>query len=121
MKIKQAVVALTALAQESRLRIFRLLVPAGSVGIAAGAIAEELDIPAATLTFHLKELVHAGLVDSRREGRSIRYFLHVHGMRNLLTFLTEDCCRGDPQLCCSESCIPTNKKRAKKRRASRVK
>lgn len=122
MKIKQAVIALTALAQESRLKVFRLLVPAGQEGVGAGEIAEQLGIPAATLTFHLKELVHAGLIDSRREGRSIRYFLHVQGMRDLLTFLTEDCCRGDPQLCCIESCSPPKtKKRGKKRGATRNK
>ena len=115
MKIKQAVIALTALAQESRLRIFRLLVPAGQAGVAAGDIADQLGIPAATLTFHLKELVHAGLIQSRREGRSIRYFLHVNGMRDLLTFLTEDCCRGDPQLCCIESRPAADKKWPPKR------
>ena len=69
MELKQAVAALTALAQESRLRVFRLLVPAGETGLPAGEIAERLDIPPATLTFHLKELSHAGLVESRREGR----------------------------------------------------
>ena len=65
----------------------------------AGEIAERLDIPSATLTFHLKELSHAGLVESRREGRSIIYSLRVEGMRDLLTFLTKDCCKGQPELC----------------------
>ena len=69
MEVKNAVTALTALAQESRLRIFRLLVRAGEFGVPAGKIAEKLDIPAATLTFHLKELSHAGLIESEREGR----------------------------------------------------
>jgi ArsR family transcriptional regulator, arsenate/arsenite/antimonite-responsive transcriptional repressor len=99
MEIKQAVVALAALAQESRLRVFRLLVPAGEAGIAAGEIAERLDIPPATLTFHLKELSHAGLIESRREGRSIIYSLRVEGMRGLLTFLARDCCKEQPELC----------------------
>jgi DNA-binding transcriptional ArsR family regulator len=99
MEIKQAVIALTALAQESRLRVFRLLAPAGSEGLAAGEIAERLDLPPATLTFHLKELCHAGLVESRREGRSIIYSLRCEGMRDLLTFLVKDCCQGRPQLC----------------------
>jgi ArsR family transcriptional regulator len=99
MEIKQAVVALTALAQEARLRVFRLLVPAGEAGMPAGEIAERLEIPPATLTFHLKELSHAGLVESRREGRSIIYSLKCGAMGALLTFLAEDCCRGDPQLC----------------------
>lgn len=99
MEIKQAVVALTALAQETRLRIFRLLVPAGDVGIPAGEIAERLNIPSATLTFHLKELANAGLVESRREGRSIIYSLKCDGMQKLLTFLAKDCCQGQPELC----------------------
>lgn len=99
MQIKQAVVALMALAQETRLRIFRLLVPAGEVGIPAGEIAEQLEIPPATLTFHLKELVNAGLVESRREGRSIIYSLKCGGMQQLLTFLAQDCCHGHPELC----------------------
>jgi DNA-binding transcriptional ArsR family regulator len=99
MEIKQAVVALTALAQESRLRVFRLLVPAGATGLPAGDIADQLDVPPATLTFHLKELAHAGLIESRREGRSIIYSLRVEGMRDLLTFLARDCCQGQPELC----------------------
>jgi DNA-binding transcriptional ArsR family regulator len=99
MEIKQAVIALTALAQESRLRVFRLLVPAGSEGMSAGEIAERLDLPPATLTFHLKELSHAGLVESRREGRSIIYSLRCDGMRELLNFLAKDCCKGQPELC----------------------
>jgi ArsR family transcriptional regulator len=99
MEITQAVIALTALAQESRLRAFRLLVPAGAAGLPAGEIAERLGIPSATLTFHLKELSHAGLIESRREGRSIIYSLRVEGMRDLLTFLARDCCKGQPELC----------------------
>jgi DNA-binding transcriptional ArsR family regulator len=99
MELKQAVIALTALAQETRLKIFRLLVPAGGDGIPAGEIAERLQIPSATLTFHLKELTHAGLVESRREGRSIIYSLKCDGMQSLLTFLAKDCCQGQPDLC----------------------
>ena len=99
MEIKQAVAALTALAQESRLRIFRLLVPAGQEGLPAGEIAEQLDLRPATLTFHLKELSHAGLVESRREGRSIIYALRCDGMRHLLNFLAHDCCKGQTELC----------------------
>ncbi|MCC6491576.1 MAG: helix-turn-helix transcriptional regulator [Pirellulales bacterium] len=99
MEIRQAVIALTALAQESRLRAFRLLVLAGPAGLPAGEIAQRLDIPAATLTFHLKELSRAGLVESRREGRSIFYSLRCAGMSELLTFLTKDCCQGQPDLC----------------------
>ena len=104
--------ALAALAQESRLRVFRLLVPAGEAGMPAGEIAERLDIPPATLTFHLKELSHAGLIESRREGRSIIYSLRVEGMRGLLTFLARDCCKGQPELCgVAGKCTP--KRRAK--------
>ena len=99
MEIKQAVIALTALAQESRLRVFRLLVPTGQEGMPAGEIAERLNLPPATLTFHLKELSHAGLVESRREGRSIIYSLRCDGMRDLLSFLAKDCCQGQPELC----------------------
>lgn len=115
MEMKQAVAALTALSQESRLEIFRLLVPLGVKGLPAGEIGEQLGIPAATLTFHLKELVHAGLLESRREGRSILYSLKVSGMRDLLQFLTEDCCGGRPELCGTNCCeeIP---KRAKVRK-----
>jgi ArsR family transcriptional regulator, arsenate/arsenite/antimonite-responsive transcriptional repressor len=102
MEIKQAVVALTALAQESRLRVFRLLVPAGEVGMPAGEISDQLGLPPATLTFHLKELSHAGLVESRREGRSIIYSLRCAGMSELLEFLAKDCCQGQPELCCIE-------------------
>ena len=99
MEVKTAVTALTALAQESRLRVFRLLVRAGEEGLAAGEIADGLDIPPATLTFHLKELSHAGLIDSAREGRSIRYSIRGAGVRELLTYLLQDCCNGQPELC----------------------
>ena len=112
MEVKTAVTALTALAQESRLRIFRLLVQAGPEGIAAGDIAEELDIPAATLTFHLKELSHAGLIDSERDGRSIRYALRVEGIRDLLNYLLHDCCKGRPELCGAGQCAPKRKRAA---------
>jgi len=115
MKIKEAVAALSALAQESRLEVFRLLVPLGEEGLAAGEIAEQLTITPATLTFHLKELCHAGLVESRREGRSILYALRPDGIRDLMEFLSEDCCQGQPHLCrptMSDSC---RKKKVKKR------
>jgi ArsR family transcriptional regulator len=119
LEVNTAVIALTALAQESRLRIFRLLVEAGEKGIAAGDIASALEIPAATLTFHLKELTHADLVSSKREGRSIRYALRVDAVRDLLTYLLHDCCGGQPDLCgiaIGNDC----KKQAKKKRATRT-
>jgi len=118
MKIKDAVAALSALAQESRLEVFRLLVPLGEEGLAAGEIAEQLKIAPATLTFHLKELCHARLLKSHREGRSIIYALRPEGMRGLMEFISEDCCQGQPHLCqprATGSCgIKKTKKRPKR-------
>jgi len=94
-----ALEALAALAQETRLRAFRLLVCAGRDGLPAGQIAEALQVPPATLSFHLKELTRAGLIGARREGRSIRYALQVEGMQEFLLFLSDDCCGGHPDLC----------------------
>lgn len=88
-----AVAALGALAQESRLEVFRLLVRQGPGGMPAGRVAEELGIPPATLSFHLAQLGHAGLVRSRREGRRIIYSADYDGMQDLLGFLTEKCCQ----------------------------
>jgi ArsR family transcriptional regulator, arsenate/arsenite/antimonite-responsive transcriptional repressor len=99
METKEAVGALAALAQETRLLIFRLLVQAGPEGVAAGRIGEELDVPPATLSFHLKELNHAGLVSSRQEGRFIYYAADFEQMAALMTFLTRNCCQGMPQEC----------------------
>jgi DNA-binding transcriptional ArsR family regulator len=99
MNEKRVVAALAALAQEHRLRIFRLLVEQGASGMRAGEIAEQLGIGAPNMSFHLKELDRAGLLHSTREGRFIRYAIHVDGMRQLLTYLTEQCCRGRPELC----------------------
>ncbi|KUO68796.1 MAG: hypothetical protein APF80_03540 [Alphaproteobacteria bacterium BRH_c36] len=94
-----AVKALSALAHENRLSIFRLLVKCGPSGMAAGDIARIVGIGATTLSFHSKELVHAGLLRSWRDGRFVRYSVEVEGMRALLGFLTEDCCDGNPALC----------------------
>jgi DNA-binding transcriptional ArsR family regulator len=113
MNDKQAVAALMALAQESRLRVFRYLVKHGGSAPAAGEIADQLEIPPATLTFHLKELARAGLIESQRDGRFIRYTLRVAGMRELLDFLTNDCCQGHPELCDARSCSRTTKNRRK--------
>jgi ArsR family transcriptional regulator, arsenate/arsenite/antimonite-responsive transcriptional repressor len=99
MKSKQAIDALGALAQETRLAIFRLLVRQGPDGLPAGAIAERLEIPAPTMSFHLAYLSRAGLVTSRREGRSIVYAADYRGMNALRTYLTEDCCQGRPEIC----------------------
>ena len=99
MEMTDAVRALDALAQETRLSIFRALVRAssrktGEGGLAAGAIGAELGVSPATLSFHLKELANADLVTSRREGRSIIYTANFDAMRGLLGFLLEDCCQG---------------------------
>ncbi len=99
MEIIDAVQALSALAQDSRLRVFRLLVGQGADGMAAGDIARALDIPASTLSAHLSILVNAGLIRSTRQSRSIVYALDVEAARSLLGFLLEDCCRGRPELC----------------------
>ena len=106
MKAIQAVEALAALAQETRLSIFRLLVREGPGSVPAGVIGERLDIPAPTLSFHLAQLTRAGLVTSRREGRSIRYAVNYRGMNALLTYLTEDCCQGRPEMCGGIVCSP---------------
>jgi DNA-binding transcriptional ArsR family regulator len=89
-----AVSALGALAQESRLDIFRLLVQAGIDGVPAGRIGERLGLPPATLSFHLNQLRHAGLVTFRREGRSLIYAAEYPAMNGLVAYLTENCCGG---------------------------
>ena len=99
MKITDAVIALAALAQASRLEIFRLLVQSGPEGLPAGTISEYLNIPPPTLSFHLAQLMNAKLIESQREGRSIIYALRVEGISRLMAFLTEDCCQGRPELC----------------------
>ncbi|MDZ3832346.1 MAG: metalloregulator ArsR/SmtB family transcription factor [Sphingopyxis sp.] len=103
MKADQAVAALAALAQEHRLALFRLLVQAGEKGLAAGAIAEALAIPNSSLSFHLTQLRAAGLIEQRREHRSIIYRAHYSAMNALLTYLMENCCAGtgcDPEPAC---------------------
>ncbi|MGE0667940.1 MAG: ArsR/SmtB family transcription factor [Sphingomonadales bacterium] len=97
--MESAIQALSALAQDSRLRVFRLLVQQGPDGMAAGDIARELDLPASTLSTHLSVLSNAGLVASTRHSRSIVYAIDVAAMRDLLGFLVEDCCRGRPEVC----------------------
>ena len=93
-----AIAALAALAQESRLAVFRLLVQTGPEGMAATKIAEALGIAPSSLSFHLKELAHADLVTASKAGRSIIYTANYAGMNGLLAFLTENCCAGAP--CC---------------------
>jgi ArsR family transcriptional regulator, arsenate/arsenite/antimonite-responsive transcriptional repressor len=105
------VTALSALAQETRLKNFRLLVEAGPDGLAAGAIAEKLTLPPATLSFHIAQLDRAGLVASRRAGRSILYAVYFPAMQALIGALTESCCAGDPGACGFPA--PRRKRRAK--------
>jgi DNA-binding transcriptional ArsR family regulator len=110
MESKTIVQAFGALAQETRLGIYRLLVSAGPQGMAAGAIAGELDLPPATLSFHLKELSLAGLVRSRQDGRFVIYAANFDTMNDLVSFLTENCCAG---AACAAECSPaaTTKRR----------
>ena len=104
MKIELVVEALAALAQESRLSIFRLLVQAGKEGVAAGVLGERLGIPPATMSFHLKTLTHAKLIKSRTEGRFVIYSANFTEMDKLIAYLTEHCCAGD-----AAQCAPINK------------
>ena len=99
MEMTQAVQSLSALAQGSRLSIFRLLVAAGPAGMAAGSIGEKLDLPPATLSFHLAGLTRAGMAKSRQDGRFVIYSADFEGMGHLLAYLTEDCCGG-------KACVP---------------
>lgn len=102
METNSAVTALAALAQASRLAVFRILVEAGPAGLAAGRIAEHAGIAPSSLSFHLKELSHAGLVDSRQESRFVIYTARYDTMNGLLDYLTENCCGGNP-------CTPASK------------
>lgn len=118
METKSAVTALAALAQETRLAVFRLLIEAGPEGMPAGEVGQKLEVPSATLSFHLKELSHAGLVTSRQEGRFVYYAANFEHMAALMSFLTQNCCRGMPQECLTvvetalgRCCPPTSTKR----------
>jgi ArsR family transcriptional regulator, arsenate/arsenite/antimonite-responsive transcriptional repressor len=99
MEKNAAIAALAALAQENRLDVYRLLVQAGSSGLAVGRIAERLGLPSATLSFHLSQLKHAGLVSFRRDGRSLIYTANFAAMNELLGYLTENCCAADGEGC----------------------
>lgn len=96
MQTKEVLVVLSALAQESRLAVFRLLVQAGPAGLAASRIAEELDIAPSSLSFHLKELTHARLLTSKQDGRFVIYSADIPTMNGVIGFLTENCCGGLP-------------------------
>lgn len=115
-----AISALAALAQPTRLAIFRLLVRHEPVGITAGVIADTIGAPHNTLSSHLAILVRAGLLRSSREGRTIIYRSDVEGMRSVIAFLVNDCCDGHPELCnlvaadAAACCAPGTAKPAKK-------
>ncbi len=113
MEIRLAIEALSALAQETRLAIFRLLVHEGPEGLPAGSVADRLGIASPTLSFHLAQLARAGLVQSRREGRSIIYVADFTAMNGLIGYLTENCCRGDAAACGPATCAPVPAVRAK--------
>src|SRR5215469_12071381 len=98
--------ALGALAQETRLDIFRLLVQKGPEGMPAGEIGERLGLPSPTLSFHLNQLRFAGLIASHREGRSIIYSANFKTMNDLLGYMTENCCGGCPQLSATDASAP---------------
>jgi len=125
MELNAAVITLAALAQETRLAVFRLLVEAGPEGVAAGRIGESLKVPGATLSFHLKELARAGLVTTRQERQFIYYAVDFERMAELMTFLTRNCCQGMPQKCLTvvetalgSCCAPAKSKSKSKRRQS---
>ncbi len=108
MEIDDTVDALAALAHETRLKVYRLLVEAGPEGIAAGAIGEELDLPPATLSFHLAHLSRTGLVKYRQEGRFVIYSADFQNMNELVGYLTENCCGG-------RACAPSPNRRASRK------
>ena len=106
MEKKNVINALTALAHETRLDIFGMLVRTGRDGLAAGAMAEALGVPASTLSFHFKELKFSGVVKCRREGRSLIYSANFESMASLVDFLTENCCEDEGAIDCAQ---PTRK------------
>ena len=115
METSDAVAALAALAQGSRLEIFRLLVQAGPDGLAAGRVAEALELAPNTLTFHFDRLRVAGLVTVRRDGRSMIYAARYETMNSLLGFLTANCCQGLSTSCAPAECKPAKPTRKKER------
>jgi ArsR family transcriptional regulator, arsenate/arsenite/antimonite-responsive transcriptional repressor len=118
----QTINCLSALAQETRLAIFRLLVERGPDGLSAGAIADRLEVPASSLSFHLAHLTRAGLIVQRRLSRQLIYSADFAAMNDLVGFLTENCCGGNAAICapasaCGPSCAPAKAKPTKRKRA----
>lgn len=99
MESNQAISSFSALSQQTRLDVFRLLIKAGADGVLAGELAEQLDIRQNTMSANLTVLLNAGLVRNERQGRTVRYFADFDAVRGLLAFLMEDCCGGRPELC----------------------
>lgn len=106
MDTKSTIVALAALAQESRLAIFRLLIQLGPEGMAATKIGAELGIAPSSMSFHLKELAHADLITARQDGRYVIYSANFNTMNEVIGFLTENCCGGNAVIAC---CVPEEK------------
>ena len=111
MKTPQAVKALAALAQDTRLGIYRLLVQQGPEGLSAGTIADRMDLAGATLSFHLKELTNAGLIHPRQDGRFVFYSANFDQMNGLIGYLTENCCQGRG---CAVECPPQGQLKRKR-------
>jgi ArsR family transcriptional regulator, arsenate/arsenite/antimonite-responsive transcriptional repressor len=105
METSSVVAALAALAQDTRLNVYRLLVEHAPEGLPAGQIAEQLGVPASSLSFHLKELTHAGLIAPKQEGRFLWYRADLDAMNGLVGYLTENCCRSSAV--CDPKCAPT--------------
>jgi ArsR family transcriptional regulator len=112
---KQTVAALSALAHDTRLEVFRLLVQRGPDGLSAGVLSERLGIPPSSLTFHLQQLTHAGLITQRRLSRQLIYATDFSAMNELMGYLTENCCSGGV---CAPACNPTKAVTARPRRRS---
>jgi len=112
-----AIEALSALAQENRLDVYRLLVEAGSEGMPAGQVAAALDLSPNTLTFHFDRLRHAALVTVRREGRSMIYAARYDTMNALLVYLTKNCCQGAARKCAPKACKPATKSALRRKEA----
>jgi ArsR family transcriptional regulator, arsenate/arsenite/antimonite-responsive transcriptional repressor len=118
MRESQALLAMAAISQETRLRIVRRLVRAGLKGISAGALAEGLGVSPSNMSFHLKELDRAELIEARREARSIYYFARYETLNGLIHFLMKDCCNGRPEVCTpalAECCAPAVKSSKRER------
>jgi DNA-binding transcriptional ArsR family regulator len=119
MQAKRIVLALGALGQDTRLEVFRMLVQRGPDGLPAGAIAQRLEVPPSSLTFHLQQLTHAGLITQRRLSRQRIYAANFQTMNEIVFYLTENCCGGNAALC-APACKPARAEAAsrKKRRAA---